>query len=228
MSAPLRLVIFDVDGTLVDSQADILGAMAAAFEIGGHPLPPRAEVLATVGLSLDVIFPILLPEADAATHTRMVQGYKDAYMALRAKVGVAQSSPLYPGALATLRALHAIPEVLLGVATGKSRRGLDKLIEGHGLEGLFVTQQCADFHPSKPHPSMVLAALSDTGVAAEDAVMIGDTSFDMEMAAGAGVAGIGVSWGYHDNVRLGAQAALVIDQFDALQPALDHMWGQMA
>lgn len=226
MSAPLRLVIFDVDGTLVDSQADILAAMAVAFEIGGHPLPPRAQVLATVGLSLDVIFPILLPEADAATHARMVGGYKDAYVALRAQGGVEHSSPLYPGARATLDALHAIPEVLLGVATGKSRRGLDKLIEGHGLEGLFVTQHCADFHPSKPHPSMVLAALSDTGVAAEDAVMIGDTSFDMEMAASAGVPGIGVSWGYHERTRLGAQARVVIDAFDALHPALDQVWGQ--
>lgn len=225
MTTPLRLVIFDVDGTLVDSQADILAAMAVAFEVGGHPLPPRAEVLAMVGLSLDLIFPLLVPQANAATHARMSQAYKDAYMALRAKVGVAQSSPLYPGALATLRALHGIPEVLLGVATGKSRRGLDKLIEGHGLEGLFVTQHCADFHPSKPHPSMVLAALSDTGVAAADTVVVGDTSFDMEMAASAGVAGVGVSWGYHDRKRLSAQARLVIDGFDALHPALDQVWG---
>ena len=228
MSTPLRLVIFDVDGTLVDSQADILAAMAVAFEIGGYPLPSRAEVLEMVGLSLDVIFPLLVPQADAATHARMVEGYKSAYMALRAKVGVAQSSPLYPGALEALQALHAMPEVLLGVATGKSRRGLDKLIEGHGLQGMFVTQQSADFHPSKPHPAMVLAALSETGVEARDAVMVGDTSFDMEMAADAGVAGIGVSWGYHDSARLQGPAQCVIDDFAALAPALAQMWGQMA
>lgn len=226
MSAPLRLVIFDVDGTLVDSQVDILAAMAAAFEVGNLPLPPRETLLSMVGLSLDVIFPALVPDADAATHRQMVTAYKDAYVSLRAKGGVAQSSPLFPGAREVLAALHALPEVLLGVATGKSRRGLDKLIEGHGLEGLFVTQQCADFHPSKPHPSMVLGALSDTGVSAADAVVIGDTSYDMEMATQAGVAGIGVSWGYHDRQRLGAQARAVIDTFDALHPALDQIWGQ--
>lgn len=226
MSAPLRLVIFDVDGTLVDSQADILAAMGVAFENAHLPLPPRNDLLAMVGLSLEVIFPALVPDADTATHRRMIEGYKDAYVALRAEGGVAKSSPLYPGARETLDALHAIPEVLLGVATGKSRRGLDKLIDGHGLNGLFVTQHCADFHPSKPHPSMILAALSDTGIAAEDAVVVGDTSYDMEMAASAGVAGIGVSWGYHDRQRLGAQARLVIDSFDALHPALDQVWGQ--
>jgi phosphoglycolate phosphatase len=224
----LRLVIFDVDGTLVDSQADILGAMQAAFDGEGLPLPPRKEVLAMVGLSLDVIFPRLLPHANGATHARMVKGYKDAYVALRARTGVAQSSPLYPGARAAIEALHAIPNVLLGVATGKSRRGLDMLIEGHGLEGFFVTQHCADFHPSKPHPAMVHAALSDTGVAAADAVMVGDTSFDMEMAAGAGVRGIGVSWGYHDAARLGALASTVIDEFAHLAPALARLWDDRA
>ena len=136
----------------------------------------------------------------------MVEAYKNAYMELRAKAGVAQSSPLYPGALETLQALHAVPEVLLGVATGKSRRGLDKLIEGHGLEGMFLTQQVADHHPSKPHPSMILQAMADVGVAAQDTVMIGDTSFDMEMAAAAGVHGIGVSWGYHDRETTSSQA----------------------
>ncbi|WP_370400335.1 HAD-IA family hydrolase [Sulfitobacter sp. JB4-11] len=228
MTTPLRLVIFDVDGTLVDSQGDILAAMAVAFETVGHPLPAREQVLAMVGLSLEVIFPTLVPDADAATHARMVQRYKDAYVALRAEGGVARSSPLYPGARQALEALHAVPEVLLGVATGKSRRGLDKLIEGHGLQGLFVTQHCADFHPSKPHPSMILGALSDTGVAPRDAIMVGDTSFDMEMAAGAGVAGVGVSWGYHDAARLGAFAHTVVDDFDGLQGALNQVWGQLA
>ena len=227
MSTPLRLVIFDVDGTLVDSQADILSAMGAAFDAVGAPLPPRADVLAMVGLSLDVIFPRMLPAADGATHARMAEAYKDAYVALRAAGGVARSSPLYPGALETLRSLHAIPEVLLGVATGKSRRGLDKLIEGHALDGVFVTQQCADFHPSKPHPAMVQAALAETGIAAEHAVMVGDTTYDLDMAAAAGVLGIGVSWGYHPAAVLRDKAP-VIDDFSALHAALDQLWGQTA
>ena len=222
-SAPLRLVVFDVDGTLVDSQSDILGAMHLSFTAEGLTTPPRADVLGVVGLSLDVLMPQLAPEADAATQARLVQGYKDAYMSLRADSARGESSPFYPGARATLEALHARPDVLLGVATGKSRRGLDKLIEAHGLEGMFVTQQVADFHPSKPNPSMLLEALSETGVAAADAVMLGDTSFDMEMAQAAGIAGIGVSWGYHPPARLTAARHLV-ENFEAVPPLLDAIW----
>jgi phosphoglycolate phosphatase len=224
MSAPLRLVIFDVDGTLVDSQGDIVAAMTAAFAAVDAPVPDRKTILGVVGLSLDVIMPRLMPALPAAGHARMVGAYKAAYMELRAQAGVARSSPLYPGALDTLRRLQAVPEMLLGVATGKSRRGLDKLIDGHGLDGLFVTQQVADHHPSKPHPSMILQALSDTGVPAEQAVVVGDTSFDMDMAAAAGVRGIGVSWGYHDRTRLD-RAARIIDDFGQLQPVLDEIWG---
>ncbi|WP_299734773.1 HAD-IA family hydrolase [uncultured Roseobacter sp.] len=221
MSAPLRLVIFDVDGTLVDSQADILAAMAQAFAAVGQPAPSRSAILGIVGLSLDVAMARLAPDAD---HGRMVQGYKDAYMALRAKTGAAQSSPLYPGAREALTRLRAQPEVLLGVATGKSKRGLDKLIEAHGLEGVFVTQQVADFHPSKPHPSMIHQAMMDTGVAADQTVMIGDTSFDMDMAAAAGVHGVGVSWGYHPVSALRA-ARTVLPDFTALDAVLDEVWG---
>ena len=221
--APLRLVVFDVDGTLVDSQADILGAMRLAFEWQGLPSPDRAQTLGVVGLSLDVLMPQLAPEADAGTLARLVQGYKDAYMDLRAENTGAVSSPFYPGAREALEALHAMPDVLLGVATGKSRRGLDKLIEAHGLEGMFLTQQVADFHPSKPHPSMLLQALRDTGVEAAQAVMLGDTSYDMEMARAANITGIGVSWGYHGPERLSA-AQHMIQSFDALPALLGMIW----
>lgn len=223
MTAGLRLVIFDVDGTLVDSQADILGAMSCAFDLVGRIAPSRAEILGIVGLSLDVAMARLAPDANDATCARMVQGYKDAYMDMRAKVGAAQSSPLYPGALGTLQQLRNEPDVLLGVATGKSKRGLDKLIEAHGLEGYFVTRQVADFHPSKPHPSMINQAMTDAGVGAAQTVMIGDTSFDMEMADAAGVAGIGVSWGYHPVAHLHA-AQCVVDDFTALQRAIAKIW----
>lgn len=220
---PLRLVIFDVDGTLVDSQADILGAMQLAFAAEGIACPARADVLGVVGLSLPALMPVLAPHADAATLARLVEGYREAYVTLRAHQGSAVSSPLYPGAAQVLSDLQARSEVLLGVATGKSRRGLDKLIEGHALNGLFVTQQVADFHPSKPHPSMIHEALSDTGVAAENAVMVGDTSFDMDMAAAAGVTGIGVRWGYHPQERLTA-ALHMLDRFSDLPPLLDAIW----
>ncbi|WP_299859104.1 HAD-IA family hydrolase [uncultured Roseobacter sp.] len=220
MSGTLRLVIFDVDGTLVDSQGDILAAMGEAFDAVDLPRPSRATILGIVGLSLEVAMARLAPGAD---HARMVQAYKDAYMTLRAKTGAAQSSPLYPGARETLERLQSAPDILLGVATGKSKRGLDKLIEAHALENVFVTRQVADFHPSKPHPSMIYQAMSDAGVEAQDTVMIGDTSFDMEMAAAAGVSGFGVSWGYHPVSALSA-AHLVLDEFSALEGALQTLW----
>ena len=223
MSASPRLVIFDVDGTLVDSQRDIVAAMEEAFGAVGLTAPARGVILSHVGLSLDRIFPLLVPELASSEHDLMERAYKSTYMRLRAETGAAHSSPLYPGAREVLEALRARPDVLLGVATGKSRRGLDRLIEGHGLEGYFFTRQVADYHPSKPHPSMILQALSDCGLGPEAAVMVGDTSFDMEMAQAAGVSGIGVGWGYHPPEALTA-AARVVESFVELPGAIDEIW----
>lgn len=221
----LRLVVFDVDGTLVDSQADIVAAMSEAFTRAGATAPSRAQILSIVGLSLEVAIPRLAPDIDTATHTHMVQWYKDAYVALRAKSGAAQSSPLYPHVRETLDALHALPSTLLGVATGKSRRGLDKLLEGHDLTRIFVTQQVSDHHPSKPHPAMLHAALSETGLEPHQAVMMGDTVFDMTMANAAGVPFIGVSWGYHAAEDL-TDAIAVLDDMRDLPTLLSTHWGQ--
>ncbi|MFK7940029.1 MAG: HAD-IA family hydrolase [Roseovarius sp.] len=218
----LRLVVFDVDGTLVDSQGDILAAMRTAFERAELMAPDRDTILSIVGLSLDVALPRLAPDAAPALHTRMVEWYKEAYMQLRQHQSVDQSSPLYPHVRDVLDRLHSMPDILLGVATGKSRRGLDKLLEGHDLRGHFVTQQVADHHPSKPHPSMVQAALAETGIEAHDAVMVGDTTYDMEMARAAGVRPIGVSWGYHPRAALHA-ADQIIDDIRDLPRLLAHL-----
>ncbi len=220
MNTPLRLILFDVDGTLVDSQGAIVGAMARAFGGLNLPVPERAAILSIVGLSLDRAMERLCPEADAAVHRALVEGYKSAYHAARVQGG-ADHAPLYPGARAALDALHAVPEFLLGIATGKSRRGLDGVLEAHGID-CFVTRQVADDHPSKPHPSMIRAAMAETGVVPENVVMIGDTSFDMAMARAAGVTGIGVDWGYHPAEALGADH--LIRGFGQLQPLLQSMW----
>lgn len=221
----LRLVVFDVDGTLVDSQGDILAAMARAFASVDLRVPKRDAILAIVGLSLNVAMPRLAPDQPREVHHQLEDSYKAAYMHLRAERGAAESSPLYPGARMVLDQLSARPDVLLGVATGKSQRGLDKLLQGHGMQDLFVTGQVADFHPSKPHPSMLLAAMDEAGVDKADTVMIGDTSFDMEMARAAGVTAIGVSWGYHARDAL-HQADMIVESFEALPAALDQIWGK--
>ena len=220
----MKLIVFDVDGTLVDSQGDITAAMAMAFEAEGLAPLPRAQVLSIVGLSLPQAIARLLPEEDDAKQARIVQGYKDAYMTLRAENGAAQSSPLYPGVGEMLERLGGREDLVLGVATGKSRRGLDKLLEGHNLRGMFVTEQVADHHPSKPHPAMLNEAMAECGVRREDTVMIGDTSFDMEMAASAGCHGLGVSWGYHAPEAL-SKAARILQEIGELPDALSDIWG---
>lgn len=222
MTADLRLILFDVDGTLVDSQAAIVGSMTVAFGSIGLPVPTRREILSIVGLSLPQAMARLAPQQGEGVQAQLVQGYKDSYRDQRLAQGAAHS-PLYPGAMEMLEVLHAVPENLLGVATGKSKRGLDGLIDAHGMERLFVTRQVADFHPSKPHPSMIQAAVEEAGVNPANCVMIGDTSFDMDMASAAGVAGIGVSWGYHNPSAL-TSARIIIDSFDQLPDALAQIW----
>lgn len=203
----LRLAVFDVDGTLADSQAEIVAAMRAAFAGETLEPPARADILSIVGLSLDRAMARLAPELGSARHGALVAAYKQAYFEQRAQNG---ASPLYDGALETLERLADDPFLLMGVATGKSKRGLDALIEAHGLARFFVTRQVADFHPSKPHPAMLEAAFSEAGVGPGNAVMIGDTSFDIDMARAARCAAIGVGWGYHPLERLNADV-LVTD-----------------
>ncbi|GLO73217.1 HAD-IA family hydrolase [Phaeobacter italicus] len=220
MSDALRLILFDVDGTLADSQGAITSAMAAAFAGAGLPSPSRAEILSIVGLSLPLAMAELAGEQPADVQAVLVEGYKSAYKSARLAAG-AGHSPLYPGAAEVLAELNAVPEYLLGVATGKSQRGLDALIEAHELR-CFVTRQCADHHPSKPHPSMVLRAMAETGVRPEDTVMIGDTSFDIDMGRAAGVRTIAVDWGFHPAERLGADH--IIKSFGELAPLLRNTW----
>lgn len=217
------LVVLDVDGTLIDSQNHIHAAMVSAFATVGLPPPAREQVLGIVGLSLPEAVANLAPHVDPEMRAAIVAAYRSGFAAARGPT----PAPLYPGAAEALQGLAARSGVILGVATGKSRRGLDRLIADHGMQGLFATCQVADDHPSKPHPSMLFAALAETGVPASRAVMVGDTSFDMEMGRRAGVAAIGVAWGYHPRAALAAGGAdRIIDGFADLVPALEAVWGR--
>ena len=214
-----RLVVFDVDGTLVDSQRLILASMAMAFAAAGLPLPDAAETLSIVGLSLPEAMRALRPLLDDQAIDALVAGYKASFNQVRHGQGAA---PLYPGARAAVGQLAALPGVVLGIATGKSRRGLEALLQSHDLAGFFATTQVSDDHPSKPHPSMLHRAMAETG--ALPGVMVGDTEFDMAMGRAAGFATIGVTWGYHGRDRL-HQADVLIDGFGQLHPALLGLWG---
>ncbi len=194
-----RLVVFDCDGTLVDGQAAICETMELAFASSGLATPDRHHVRRMVGLSLPYALRELAPQASDEQRHAVVEAYKVGFRDLR--LSGALREPLYAG-IADLIEDLAAEDWLLAVATGKSDRGLHACLDTHGIRHRFVSLQTADRHPSKPDPAMLEAALAEAGVAPGDAVMIGDTSFDMEMAVAAGVRAIGVSWGYHEAQEL--------------------------
>ncbi len=203
----MKLAVFDCDGTLVDGQADVLWAMARAFERAKLPAPNPDIVRRLVGLSLPVAIRELAPALEEAQRREVTEFYKSSFRARREE-GLL-NEPLYDGIAELLHALHD-GGWQLAVATGKSDRGLTTCLAAHGLSDLFISLQTADRHPSKPHPAMLEAALFEAGVQPEEAVMIGDTSFDMQMAVAARVRGIGVAWGYHPPEDLLATGADVV------------------
>ena len=215
---PEGLAIFDVDGTLVDSQAVIVASMTRAFAKVDRPAPDRGEILSGVGLSLPLLVTRLTPGLDEETRAEIEAGYRTAYGPTAAEYG---ETALYPGVVEGLERLRSVG-LTLGIATGKSRRGLDRLIAAQGWDDLFATLQCADDHPSKPHPAMIERALLETGTEPNRGVMIGDTTFDAAMAAAAGVTMVGVDWGYHDAAALeAAGASPVVSDFAALTAAVE-------
>lgn len=218
----MYLIIFDVDGTLVDSQNTILHGLQVGFEAVGLPMPDRKTALSIVGRSLEAAFSDLV----GPDHQDKIKDMADAYRAskiARREQGL-DIDPLYPGAREAIDRLHACDDMLLGIATGKALRGVRHMQQTHGLEGRFVTIQTADTSPSKPHPDMIHRAMAETGAEASNTVMIGDTGFDMAMAREAGASAIGVTWGYHDHSRLVLEGAnTVIDSFSDLDRAIEEI-----
>lgn len=213
----IRLALFDCDGTLVDSLSSICAAMEECFAASALPLPPRQATRQVVGLSLVEAVRTLHPAGAPDLHRAMAEDYKRAFQRLRARSQV--DEPLFEGMADTLDRL-AGTGWLLGVATGKSSRGLAFCLDHHGLTERFVTLQTADLHPSKPHPAMALNALAEAGAAPGDSVVIGDTGFDMAMAKAAGMHAIGVAWGYHDRAELLARGADRVAEHPAELPML--------
>lgn len=200
----MKLAVFDCDGTLVDSQAMIVGIMGRAFAAEGHPVPTDQAIRRTIGLPLDQAISLLAPGADAASVTRLRTGYRDVSRSLHER-----HEPLFDGTRETLDRL-ARAGWILAVATGKSRRGLLATLEHHDLLERFLSLHTADDGPGKPDPTMLRNAMSFAGAGPADTVMIGDTTFDMQMAANAGVRGLGVVWGYHPREELMASGAYAV------------------
>jgi phosphoglycolate phosphatase len=206
-----RLALFDCDGTLVDGQASHRQALADCFAAAGLAPPEPKAARRLIGLGLVETMAALMPAGTPAVHRQLAEGYKRAFHALRGR-GLVEE-PLFPGVEQLLDALEA-DGWLLGIATGKSDRGLAICLDCHGLGRRFVTRQTADRHPSKPHPSMIEAAMAEAGASPATTMMIGDTSYDMQMARAAEATAVGVGWGYHPPDELLAAGAHHI----ALQP----------
>lgn len=224
MSDDLSLVIFDMDGTLIDSQAIIIAAMRRAFAAAGMSPPSDDATRSIIGLSLPELFRILAPTQDPH---EMADHYRQSFVAVRAETGGEAASPLFPGAQDAIRALTGAGR-LISVATGKSRRGLKHAMDGHGWNDVFTFPQTADDARSKPDPEMVLTCMDRHGVTPARTVMVGDTTFDMEMARAGGAHAIGVAWGYHPVASLReAGAGTIIEAFDELSAAVARALGEI-
>lgn len=215
----IGLVVFDCDGTLVDSAGEITDTMGDCFVAAGLAAPALADVSRIIGLSLPVAIGRLLPDLGEADCMMLADGYRTAYRR-RLAAGLMGDERLFDGVDAVLRRLDRAG-YLLGMATGKSIRGVERTVAQFGFERMFVTIQTADTHPSKPHPAMMLAAMAETGAAARRSVLIGDTSYDMEMARAAGARAIGVAWGCHaPDELIAAGAEHVVSDAAALDAAI--------
>lgn len=217
--------MFDMDGTLIDTYGLIAEHMASAFALAGLAAPAQADVRRIIGLSLPVAIGQLAATEDAVLIDGLVTSYKQNYRnALARETG---REEFYPGAREAVERLHGAAGNLLGIATGKGLTGVNRILAQHAIADRFVTLQTPDHNPSKPHPGMLLRAMSETGAAPHEVVMVGDTSFDMELARAAGAWAIGVGWGYHERQDLiGAGAHIIIDSFAEIDDSIAELLGR--
>ena len=207
-----RLVVFDCDGTMVDSQHNIVAGMIEAWRRHGLGAPTPEIIRRQVGLTLEIAIERILDRSDPETVSGLARAYREIVHELRSRAEL--NEPLFDGIRELILALEA-PEIFLGVATGKNLVGLEHTLRGLGLRERFHTLQTPDHCRSKPDPEMVLRAMAETAVDPNETVVIGDTSFDIEMARAAGATAVGVSWGYHPVEELLAAGADAVLQHPA-------------
>ena len=212
MSRQYELLIFDWDGTLMDSIARIVNCFGNACVDAGLPVPPESAMRHVIGLGLTEAVDVLLPGVDHALRARVVARYRERFLHIDQT-----AMPLFDGVRAGLEEF-ARRGYLLAVATGKSRRGLDRVLQETGMGALFVATRCADEALSKPHPKMLHDLLDYTGLKSERALMVGDTTYDLEMARTAAMDSLAVSYGVHSREALLARGPLAcFDSFDEVR-----------
>ena len=218
----MKLVIFDIDGTLLDSKKMIFTAFKMASEKHNVKVPKKPAILKGVGLSLPEAVRDLYPSLPENMCLSIAQSYKDAFIRLRASKTDCLLTSLFPGVLETLKILASYSDFQLALATGKSKSGVDNDLKIHNILSFFHNIQTSDDHPSKPDPAMLISLLAETGIPVSSTIMIGDTSFDMKMAKSINVMTIGVSWGYHSVEELvNSGADFIIDSMYELEKTLN-------
>tara|TARA_B000000475_G_scaffold267041_1_gene257613 strand:+ start:265 stop:942 length:678 start_codon:yes stop_codon:yes gene_type:complete len=219
-----KLVVFDVDGTLIDSQSHIIEAMLMAFKKYSLDAPSRSDIRSIIGLSLPEAMIQLYPTGSKTIHQNIIDSYIDNFSLIRKHITY-QKPQLFPGILLLLKELYYSDDYILGIATGKGCRGLDYVLESNEIKHYFSTIQTADNHPSKPHPSMLFSALKDAGVSSKNAVVIGDTTYDMDMGKAAKFKTIGVSWGYHSFEIMKRNSDIYVAEPQEISMSLKKIFG---
>lgn len=215
----MRAILFDCDGTLADSFGMICAVMEATFTAAGLPAPDDAATRKVIGLSLDKAILKLHPLASAAEIERLAGGYREAFRA--AREAPESREQLFSGMRELIEQLSEREDVLLGLVTGKSRRGVAALLAAQKLEPAFAAIRTADDCPSKPHPAMVQECCAALGLEPHATAVVGDSVYDMEMACSAGARGVGVAWGSASPAELTAAGAHdVARDVDALRAIL--------
>jgi phosphoglycolate phosphatase len=218
----MRLIIFDMDGTLVDTVALIVSTVTDAFTAANHPIPTETAIRSVSGITAREAMGVLAPGAAPDRVEEILGHYRHRY---GERAGV-EREQLFDGALAALDRLQQQKDTILAIATGKGFRGATTLLERHRIIDRFHSIQTPDHNRGKPDPQMIHTAIEKAGATKAQTVMIGDTTHDMRMAKAAGVKALGVAWGYHSVFDLNAAGAdVIIESFAELDGAIDDLVG---
>lgn len=223
-STPLRFAAFDLDGTLIDSAGSIVSNVMACWADCGFPEIDPEDARRIIGLPWETSVRALLPGAGEAEFVKIRNYYDDVRNGKKTRPPTEEIA--FDGAHDILDVLEE-QGYLLGLVTSRSGGRLQELLESHNLQDRFLTHKTADMGPGKPNPHLLIEAMNDLGVERENTVMIGDTTFDIQMAVNAGAGSVGVSWGVHEVHELhDAGAHHVVDAFHELPSVLDGLTGK--
>lgn len=220
----LKLVVFDLDGTLIDTVSLFIGSISAVLEAMDLPIPEEKTIRSVSGLGMQVGIRRIAPSLDASDIEDLIARYREESLA---RASQSMQEALFTGAPEALNKLHGRDDIVMAVATGKALVSTNRVLELHKIRNLFTSIHTPDTNIAKPNPDMIMDAMSIVDVAPARTVMVGDTTHDMEMSVAAGVKALGVNWGYHQPDELiEAGADVIVKDFDQMVIAIDSLLEQ--